>query len=133
MNLVDNYSEDPISDSEEEEIPETDLAVNVTELILADHHKHSSIEDWYIDSGATKHVTGRQRESLSKLGPGNRSKVTTARGETLHVEGNGNVDIFMDSGKIKFENVLYVSGITKNLLSVGPITDSQPNRMVLFV
>ena len=133
VNFLNNFEGDPDSDndscSDGEPAANQDLGVNVTELNLASHLNNSPFGDWYIDSGASKHVTG-QREALSRLGPGNRSRVSTAGGEILHVEGKGIVEIPTTSGAIKFESVLYVPGITKNLLSVGSITDSK--RMVLF-
>lgn len=80
VNLIDNFGDDNDNlDSEEEIDPDADQAANIMEINLADHCKASPIEDWYIDSGATKHVTG-QKDSLTMLGPDNRSKVNTTGG-----------------------------------------------------
>lgn len=119
INLVDNFEDS----SSEEELVETDpdFAVNLIELNLIENSKD---HEWYIDSGATRHVTGRS-SLLRELQPGGKSKISTTRGETLKIVGKGNVVISTNHGEIKFDEVLYVRGITKNLLSVGSITDKE--------
>lgn len=99
INIIDNFGDHPRSDSEDGEAdPALDLTANITKLNLTNHTKYFSTTDWYIDGGATRHVTG-QRESLSVLGPGSRSGVNTARGDILHVEGNSEVEIPIDHRK----------------------------------
>lgn len=106
----------------------------MTELHLTSKGSKSTsspLDEWYVVSGANKHVTGH-REALSHLEPETRSQVSTAGGEILHVAGRGNIEFPTTLGKINFESVLYIPGITKNLLSVGAIAVSHPGRMVLF-
>lgn len=47
----------------------------------------------------------------------------SAGGHNHTVSGIGNVDVKFRSGKINVPSVLYTPGITKNLLSVGSLTD----------
>lgn len=110
---------------------ETDLAVNFTELNLVNSNEGSEKGDWFIDSGASKHVTGL-KNLLSELEEGCRSKISTAGGEKLSVAGKGKVEFPTSSGAIKFDDVLYVPGVTKNLLSVGSITDGRERPKILF-
>lgn len=87
--------------------------------------------DWYLDSGASRHVTGH-KNLLKDLKVGNQSQIRTAGGESLRVEAKGKTIVSTKSGGIKFDNILYVPGITKNLLSVGAITDGKARMKVLF-
>lgn len=132
INLTDAVVDNFMS-SEDEEVSEGEsgLAVSFTELNLASDHEDKRNHDWFIDSGASKHVTGL-RNLLSELEEGSHSKINTAGGQSLNVEGKGTVEVPTSSGSIKFDNVLYVPGVTKNLLSVGSITDGKERLKVLF-
>ena len=48
------------------------------------------------------------------------------------MEARGKIDVPSSSGGIKLDNVLYVPGITKNLLSVGSIEDGKAKLKVMF-
>lgn len=111
-------------------VDEPELALNVSELLLADHWEKEK-DEWFIDSGATRHVTGK-KALLSNIREGSSSKISTAGGERLNVAGKGSVDIPTVSGSITYEDVLYVPGVTKNLLSVGTMTDNPENHKLLF-
>lgn len=69
---------------------------------------------------------------MSELEPGSSSRISTAGGEKLHVAGKGKVAISTDFGEIKIGNILYVPGVTKNLLSIGTITDGKEKYKLLF-
>lgn len=125
INVVDNF--DGTSEEEEFVESETDLAVNMLEVNLAE----SSSNEWFIDSGASKHVTG-QKSLLSDLDSNCRSKISTTGGHTLNVAGKGSVKVPTPSGGIRIDNVLYVPGIRKNLLSVGSIADGEDRPKILF-
>lgn len=125
--MVDNFEGE---DSGENEIfePEGELAVNLSELNLVDHNSKG---EWYVDSGASKHVTG-SKSLLRNLEMGSSFRISTAGGEKLNVAGKGVAEISTCLGEIKFDNVLYVPGVTKNLLSVGTITDGNTRLKLLF-
>ena len=80
---------------------------------------------WIIDSGATKHVTSC-RELLGPLQPELEvASVRTASGQNYKVSGKGQATIQLSSGEItSILDVLYVPGVTKNLLSVEAIADA---------
>ena len=48
------------------------------------------------------------------------------------VAGRGSVEIPTTSGAIRLDDVLYLPGVTKNLLSDGSITDEPGNNILLF-
>ena len=75
--------------------------------------------NWYLDSGASTHVTGN-RDLLTEIRRGPNSRITTANGRTLPVTAQGALTL---SGN-KISEVLYVPGLCKNLLSVGKFADT---------
>lgn len=84
-----------------------------------------SSSSWYLDSGATHHVSG-DPNVFSSISPTSGSQIKSAGGQSHDVTGVGNVDIQGLSGEIKtISFVLYTPGITKNLLSVGSLTNQQ--------
>ena len=122
VNLIDNFESDEDDNSSDSD---SELAVNLTELNKAEQSLITeATDDWYGDSGASKLVTGRKK-LLSDIELGSSSKIGTIGEETLRVAGKGKVDIPTYSGGIKFDNLLSVLGVTKNLLSVGTIADSK--------
>jgi hypothetical protein len=107
-----------------EEFPHN-LAADIFELNLADLHANNPNNapppTWYLDSGASAHVSGYQ-SALSNLKEGDTSRVVkTAGGQSLPTAGTGTVTLNLDEG-IK-ETVIYVPSVRKNLLSVGSLTD----------
>lgn len=89
-NLVDIVPEvDDNSDSDDCLPPvagETDLATNFTKLNLAQSSKND--EEWYLDSRALRHITGR-RKLLTNLKGGSHSTISTAGGEQLSIADRG--------------------------------------------
>jgi hypothetical protein len=83
----------------------------------------SQTPSWYLDSGATHHVSG-DSSTFSSIHPTSGTHVKSAGGQSHNVTGIGNVDIQLSSGEMKIvSSVLYTPGITKNLLSVGTLAD----------
>jgi transposase InsO family protein len=91
------------------------------ELNLLDSPSQTTL--WYLDSGATHHVSG-DSSAFSSIYPSAGTHVRSAGGQNHNVTGVGNADILFSSGEIKsVSSILYTPGITKNLLSVGSLTD----------
>jgi hypothetical protein len=100
----------------------------LVELNIVETEQHNT--DWYLDSGATHHVSG-DPTVFTQIRPTNGAKVRSVGGQNHSVAGVGNVDIPVSSGKIKsISFVLYTPGITKNLLSVGSLTNQR--RTLVF-
>ncbi|KAL3686396.1 hypothetical protein R1sor_008970 [Riccia sorocarpa] len=80
-------------------------------------------DSWYVDSGASTHVTGNsnQLQNFQKVTTG--STVRSAGGQKHAIEGKGTASIQNSTGIKRFDNVYYVPGLTKSLLSVGSLTD----------
>ena len=77
---------------------------------------------WIIDSGASKHMSG-QNKNLSKIEEKNfPQKVSLGDGYQYPIEGIGEASYKLDSGNpLKMKEVLYVPGLKKNLLSISAL------------
>ena len=113
---------------EEQDSPDFNLADEVVDACLMELNlleTPSATPAWYLDSGATHHVSG---DSLAfrSIRPTSGTQVKSAGGQSHHVTGVGNVDIQVSPEEIKcVPSVLYTPGITKNLLSVGMLADQR--------
>ena len=75
---------------------------------------------WYVDSGASCHMTGQKRffKDLQEGG----LNIQIELGDDAH--GVGTVSFQRESTKpLSFVDVLYVPGLTKNLISVSTLED----------
>jgi hypothetical protein len=70
---------------------------------------------WFLDSGASSHVTGN-KALLTNIHTSNVLSIRTAGGQIMKVEGQGTISTETQSGKIKIiHNILYVPGLKTNL------------------
>ena len=75
----------------------------------------TSSPSWYLDSGASNHVSG-DLTVFSSFTSNKGTKITSAGGQGHDVIGIGNVAIHLPNGTIqKIDHVLYSPGILKNL------------------
>ena len=81
---------------------------------------------WYINSGCSKHMTG-DREKLHSYNALEKEKSVSFGNDTpAIIEGKGFVFL---KEKVKARNVMYVDGLKHNLLSVSQMCD-QGNEVV---
>lgn len=86
-------------------------------------------EDWFVDSGASRHMTSR-RDILDDFRALNNSPdISMADDRKLNVVGCGTAHISVDGVEITVRDVLYVPGLKANLLSVEAIM-SAGNRVI---
>lgn len=78
--------------------------------------------NWYVDSGATNHVTPDYQNIQQPIDYGGNECVTVGNGSNLFVSHIGSSYICSNSGVLNLENVLCVLAITKNLISVSKLT-----------
>eukprot|EP00253_Pinus_taeda_P004307 PITA_04307 len=79
---------------------------------------------WYVDSGASSHMTGNKEffDSLEEVING--SKIYLGDDNVYQIKGHGVISVKLPNGKIShLSNVLYVLGIKKNLISVSMMAD----------
>ena len=93
--------------------------------LLAGHQGGPSTSStWYIDSGATSHMTGA-REVFSELSEAGRDvEVVLGDNTVVRAVGRGTITFQRESmSPMTLRNVLYVPGLKKNLVSVSTIED----------
>ena len=79
---------------------------------------------WYIDSGASSHMTGQKRFFTDLQEGGTGIHVEQGDNARYRVQGVGTISFERESGKpLSFVDVLYVPGLTKNLISVSTLED----------
>lgn len=85
-------------------------------------------DDWYIDSGATRHMTMHSRwiTGTRKYGE---PAIRAANGELMEVECRGTVEVTVEidgeTSMVQVHDVLCIPKLTTNLLSVSKICDKQ--------
>lgn len=114
----------PADDEEDIEDPD-DSQASLNACIAA---FASDEEPWFLDSGASSHVT-RNASLMTNPTESSVSSIRTAVGQVLPVKNKGTVSF--PTSKIKsVGDVLYVPGVNTNLLSVGSLADLGHN--ILF-
>ena len=114
-----SFPQDPLFDDHES----VDQIVNACLIELNLLETPQNTTSWYLDSGATHHVSGEQ-SAFNSIHTTSGAQVRSAGGHSHPVAGVGNVQLQLSSGEIKsIDSVLYTPGITKNLLSVGALAD----------
>ena len=103
-----------------------DLTTVISEVNLVG----SNPNEWWINTGATRHVC-LDKKMLSTFEPTKiGEKVYVGNSTTSEIKGQGKVVLKMTSGKeVTLKNVLYVPEIRKNLVS-GSLLNNHGFRMV---
>jgi hypothetical protein len=79
---------------------------------------------WIVDSGASTHVTRNAKILDEVREPIDQYNMKTTNGQTHVVRGQGGVSFrFLDGEIKKINNVLYIFGLTRNLLSIRTMID----------
>ena len=82
---------------------------------------NSLVESWILDSGSSFH-SSPSKELFQNFKSGNFGKVYLADNKALEIEGKGDVCIKTTLGnQWTLEDVRYIPGIKKNLISVGQL------------
>lgn len=103
VNLVSDRDSDTYSDNSDASSEGDEVKLNALEINLA-----RLGTDWYLDSGASKHITGDSSQ-LTKIKHNKSQRVKTADGRSHQVYGTGNVTIPIAQGvKKEFTDVLYL-------------------------
>lgn len=86
---------------------------------------------WYVDNGATNHVTFRQYLFQTFQPFVAQKTVTTANGDIIKALGKGSIEVKVEVNgnwtKVTLENMWYVPNIKKNLFSVFASQDMHLN------
>jgi len=88
-------------------------------LIAYTSLRDSTRDDWYFDSGCSRHMTGVEK-FLVDIKPRSTSYVTFGDGSKSEIKGVGRVDY---AGQPCLDNVLFVKGLAANLISISQLCD----------
>ena len=78
--------------------------------------------DWLVDSGASKHMTGYKELFVNMSENESPHKVKLGDDYQYPIKGSGEASYNLDSRKsLKMKDVLYVPGLKKNLLSISAL------------
>ena len=78
--------------------------------------------DWFMDSGASKHMKGYNESFINMYEHESPNKVNLGDDYQYPIKGSGEASYKLDSGKsLKMKDVLYVLGLKKNLLSISTL------------
>jgi hypothetical protein len=108
-------------------LPSSSYASSSSVFALNVSSSSSSSHEWLIDSGASYH-TGKDKVVFFTLQDCNTKNIFVGDDRSLSVEGFGT--IHLNNGQIK--DVLCVSNLSCNILSVYQITHSGEGKSVLF-
>lgn len=90
--------------------------------------KELNINDWYVDSGATEHMSSNKK-LFTEFKEVQGQKVTIANNETLDVKGQGIIKVTSTVNEkeivIRLQNCLYIPDLKVNLISVNRLTQSK--------
>ncbi|CAI5468791.1 unnamed protein product [Closterium sp. Yama58-4] len=87
-------------------------------VLLAGDGTNTPNDAWFLDTGATQHMT-HSASFLTNVGaPGDVTRVVFGNGKSLPVVGVGSTRLIVDGGPVDITNVLHVPGLEVNLLSV---------------
>lgn len=98
--------------------PTTDFAHAFNTLTLSD----PGAADWYMDSGATSHLTGSAGMIMSNLKNASHQSVVVGNGSKIPVTYSGSTYLPSSSRPLALNNVLVTPQIIKNLVSVRKFT-----------
>ena len=85
---------------------------------------HVGENAWLIDSGASLHMTPN-RNWFSKYENFNGGKVYLGDNSVLDIVGRGSICVKFSDGRIRrFDGVLHIPGLARNLLSVSKLIDA---------
>lgn len=104
---------------------DTKTAFNV--VFLSAQYKN---DEWYLDSGASMHLTCRKDWLLNKR-TSNLKEIVVANSSRLPVQNSGEIDLLCrvntEINEIEIRNAQYVPGLTTNLLSVSQLLENGNN------
>lgn len=82
------------------------------------HVSEKKNDTWFLDSGCSNHMT-LKKEIFIDIDTSFNSKVKMGNGDVVDVKGKGSVGVEIKRGLKQIHDVLFVSELDQNLLSIG--------------
>ncbi|CAI7778101.1 unnamed protein product [Closterium sp. NIES-53] len=90
-------------------------------VLLAGDWANTPCDAWFLDTGATQHMTHSASFLTNVGGPGDVTRVVFGNDKSLPEVGVGRTRLIVDSRLMDITNVLHVPGLKVNLLSVSQL------------
>lgn len=102
----------------------------VPALLPKGEDKVSETNLWYLDNGASNHMTG-YKTKFSDLDYGITGQVRFGDGSTVKIEGKGTVMLMCKNGEERtLHEVYYIPSLRNNIINLGQLSE-EGNRVVL--
>ncbi|XP_014496797.1 uncharacterized protein LOC106758379 [Vigna radiata var. radiata] len=95
-----------------------------TDIVAAMHTLgiHPPYENWYMDTGATSHMTSAQGTLSSYVNTSNTHGLIVCNGHSIPIHGYGHTKLSSPYPPLSLNNVLHAPQLVKNLVSVRKFT-----------
>ncbi|XP_074328395.1 uncharacterized protein LOC141666305 [Apium graveolens] len=88
------------------------------------------ISVWYLDNGASNHMTG-YRHKFTKLDEGVRGRVKFGDGSTVEIHGKGSINLTNQDGKeCTLKEVYFIPSLCNNIISLGQLSEGG-NKVII--
>lgn len=104
---------------------------NLTPTLLTDgKERNGSSNIWYLDNGASNHMTG-DKEKFKDLDEKIIGSVRFGDGSTVRIEGKGSIIFKCKNGEERMlREVFYIPSLCSNIISLGQLSE-EGNKVVL--
>jgi hypothetical protein len=97
---------------------------------LCNSSSNDKADGWYLDTGATHHMTGR-REFFTELDPSVRGSIKFGDASGVEIKGVGSVTFIAKSGKHRLlTGVYYIPALRNSIISVGQLDENGSHVLV---
>jgi hypothetical protein len=96
-------------------------STNLVEAFTACSTPNSNDFAWYLNFGATSHMTNDPKDVDVHVVYSSNEKVMVGNGKYLFISHTGSVSTLVPNNSLLLSNVLVVSGITKKLISISQL------------
>ncbi|XP_074364512.1 uncharacterized protein LOC141705482 [Apium graveolens] len=101
----------------------------VIEVKTTNTFKERDDNIWYLDNGASNHMTGR-REKFEKLDKIVKGEVKFGDDSLVRIEGKGSIRIMCKNGETRVLHGVYIPTLRSNIISLGQLSE-EGNRVVM--
>lgn len=102
----------------------------IPKILNVGKEKESQSDLWYLDNGASNHMTG-EKSKFSSLDEQVTGKVRFGDGSTVSIEGKGSITFKCNNGEERMlKDVYYIPTLCNNIISLGQISE-EGNQVVI--
>lgn len=135
VNIAEIEDEEPaLLLAKHDKTEESEMLLNektpMPKLLAAKEVKRGESNLWYLDNGASNHMTG-QKSKFTELDEGITGQVKFGDGSTVKIEGKGSIIFKCKNGEERtLHEVYYIPSLCSNIISLGQLSEVG-NRVIL--